>query len=220
MSSSLRRGVLAAALALSIAPLAACGAGNNAQTHLVRPDNAAITVGDIQVQNAVILTQKAGSGPASVSARIFNNGNGDQTLQSVKVGDALTATLAGPAGAKTVTVPAHGSVLLGGAGNAAATLPSSGEAVKDGDFQRVALTFSATGEVALSANVLPAAGYYAQYGATPAPAAAPSGQATPTATGTPADGGTPTPSGTGTPTGTGTPAGTPAGSGTPSPKKS
>ncbi|MDF9814763.1 DUF461 domain-containing protein [Streptomyces sp. SPB162] len=210
MSSSLRRGALAAALALSIAPLAACGAGNNAQTHEVRPDNAATTVGDIQVQNAVILTQQAGSGPASVSARIFNNGNADQTLQSLKVGDTLTAALAGPAGAKTVTVPSHGSVLLGGAGNASATLPTSTEAIKDGDFQRVALTFSATGEVAINANVLPAAGYYEKFGATPAPAAAPSAKTTPKATGTPQDGGAPSPTGTGT---------TP-GAGTPSPKKS
>ncbi|MEU3461661.1 DUF461 domain-containing protein [Streptomyces sp. NPDC006733] len=218
MSSSLRRGVLAAALALSIAPLAACGAGNDAQTHEVRPDNAAITVGDIQVQNAVILTQKAGSGPASVSARIFNNGNGDQTLQSLKVGDALTAALAGASGAKTVVVPAHGTVLLGGAGNASATLPSSGEAFKDGDFQRVTLTFSSTGEVALDASVLPAAGYYKQYGATPSPAGEPSDKATPTATGTPENGASATPTGTGTPKPTGS--GTPNGSGTPSPKKS
>ncbi|MCZ4120832.1 DUF461 domain-containing protein [Streptomyces sp. H39-S7] len=218
MSSSLRRGALAAALALSIAPLAACGAGTNAQTNEVRPDNAEITVGDIQVQNAVILTQKAGTGPSAVSARIYNNGNGNQTLQSVKVGDALTASLSGTAGSKTITVPAHGSVLLGGAGNPSATLPNSNEAIKDGDFQRLALTFSATGEVALSANVLPAAGYYQKYGATssPSPAAAPSGKATPTSTGTPEDGGSATPTGGATPTGTGTP----TGSGTPSPKKS
>ncbi|MFI9106262.1 DUF461 domain-containing protein [Streptomyces fildesensis] len=210
MSSSLRRGALAAALALSIAPLAACGAGNNAQTHEVRPDNAATTVGDIQVQNAVILTEKAGSGPASVSARIYNNGNGDQTLQSLKVGDALTATLSGTAGSKTVTVPAHGSVLLGGEGNAAATIPNSNEAFKDGDFQRIALQFSATGEVALEANVLPAAGYYEKYGpsSTPSPAAEPSAKTTPTATGTPENGGKATPTGTATPTDTGTPTGT------------
>lgn len=209
MSSSLRRGVLAAALALSIAPLAACGAGNSPQTHEVRPDNAATTVGDIQVQNAVILTEKAGSGPATVSARIFNNGNGDQTLQSLKVGDALTATLSGASSGKDVTVPAHGSVLLGGAGNPAATIAGSAEALKDGDFQRIVLTFSATGEVALSASVLPATGYYAQYGptSTPSPTAAPTGKATPTATATAT--GIPTGTATATTTGTATPTPTP-----------
>ncbi|MDJ0346670.1 DUF461 domain-containing protein [Streptomyces sp. H10-C2] len=205
MSSSLRRGALAAALALSIAPLAACGAGNDAQTHQVRPDSAATAVGDIQVQNVVILTQKAGSGPATVSARIFNNGAADQTLQSLKIGDtALTANLSGAAGGQNVTVPAHGSVLLGGTGNPAATIPSSNEAFRDGDFQRIVLTFSETGEVALAASVLPATGYYEKYGpsGTPSPTAKPTGTATPTPAATPQNGGTQTP--TGTPTGTAT----------------
>ncbi|MEU3558403.1 DUF461 domain-containing protein, partial [Streptomyces fragilis] len=58
MSSSLRRGALAAAaIAFSIASLAACGAGNNAETLQIKPDLADITVGDIKVQNVAVLTQ-------------------------------------------------------------------------------------------------------------------------------------------------------------------
>lgn len=77
MSSSLRRGALAAAaIAFSIASLAACGAGSDAQTLGVKPDNAATTVGDIKVQNALVITQPdaTSTGPAVISATVFNNG--------------------------------------------------------------------------------------------------------------------------------------------------
>lgn len=77
MSSSLRRGALAAAaIAFSLASLAACGAGNNAQTLEVKPDNAATSVGDIKIQNALVITQPdtTSTGPAVVSATVFNNG--------------------------------------------------------------------------------------------------------------------------------------------------
>ncbi|MFB7505704.1 DUF461 domain-containing protein, partial [Streptomyces broussonetiae] len=58
MSSSLRRGALAAsAIVFSIASLAACGAGNDSQTLEIKPDNAATKVGNIKVQNALIITQ-------------------------------------------------------------------------------------------------------------------------------------------------------------------
>ena len=58
MSSSLRRGALAAsAIVFSIASLAACGAGGDAQTLEIKPDNAATKVGDLKVQNALIITQ-------------------------------------------------------------------------------------------------------------------------------------------------------------------
>lgn len=73
MSSSLRRGALAAAaIAFSIASLAACGAGHNAQTLEIKPDNAATSVGDIKVQNAVVITQPdlESTGPAVVSAMV------------------------------------------------------------------------------------------------------------------------------------------------------
>lgn len=85
MSSSLRRGGLAAAaIAFSIASLAAC-AGNNAQTLEVKPDNAATSVGDIKIQNAIVVTQPGTEteGPAVVSATVFNGATTDQTLDSI-----------------------------------------------------------------------------------------------------------------------------------------
>ncbi|MEV0502066.1 DUF461 domain-containing protein, partial [Streptomyces spectabilis] len=88
MSRSLRRGALAAtALAISLASLTACGAGNNAQTIEIKPDNAATAVGDIKIQNAMIITQpdRESTGPAVVAATVFNNGRTDQVLESVTV---------------------------------------------------------------------------------------------------------------------------------------
>lgn len=171
MSSSLRRGALAAALALSLFPLAACAAGNHAETLRIRPDNAATSVGDIEIQNAVVLTQATADGNSSVTAKIFNNGDDEQTLESVKVGS-LDAELSGP-----IKLPAHGSVLLGGEGNPSAVFKGGSESKNDGDFKDIVFDFSKTGEVTLPSLALPAAGYYTSFG--------PSEKASPTETESP-----------------------------------
>lgn len=189
MVRSFRRGALAAVLALSLAPLAACAAGNSAETLKIQPDSPSVTVGDIQVQNAFVLTQP--NGPATVSARLFNNGATDQTLQSVQLAGSMNASLSGADGGGTVTVPARGSVLLGGKGNPAAAIDSGSEALRDGDVQNAVFVFSSTGPVALPINVTPATGYFQQYGPTsvpttaaPTPTAVPTVEATATATAT------------------------------------
>ncbi|MGW0712575.1 copper chaperone PCu(A)C [Streptomyces sp. NPDC002643] len=196
MSSSLRRGALAAAsIAFSIASLAACGAGSNAQTLEVKPDNAATAVGDIQIQNAIVVTQPADAaeGPAVVSATLFNAGAEDQTLDSIAVEGAGTVELTpvkGEGQGGKVVVPAGGSVILGGEGNASAVLAEPGEAVKDGNAQQVTFTFSETGEVGLRAFVVPAEHYFEEWGpsdipAVPTPSPTPTDEASPNATGTP-----------------------------------
>lgn len=192
MVRSFRRGALAAAVvALSVAPLAACGAGNEAQTLKVEPDSQSASKGDIQVQNAFVLTQP--NGPASVTARLFNNGNADQTLQAVQLSGGQSAQLSGADGGGTVTVPAHGTVLLGGKGNPTAVVGGGAEALRDGDVQNAVFQFSAAGAVALPVQVQPATGYLEPFGPGTLPTtAAPSPSATPT---------TP-PSGTATPTST------------------
>ncbi|MFI8203695.1 DUF461 domain-containing protein [Streptomyces sp. NPDC085937] len=191
MSSSLRRGALAAAaIAFSITALSACAAGNNAQTLQIQPDNAATTVGDIQVQNATVITQPdlESTGPAVVSATLFNSGDKDQTLESVTVpGTGKTAELT-PAEGGDLVVPAGGRLILGGEGNASAVLPSSREAVRDGNAQKITFTFSETGEVSLQALVFPAEHFFESWGPSQAPAAG----ASPSAenSGEPADGAT------------------------------
>ncbi|GAB2753291.1 DUF461 domain-containing protein [Streptomyces bullii] len=175
MSSSLRRGALAAAaIAFSIASLAACGAGNNAQTLQIKPDNAATTVGDIKIQNAIVITQpdRESTGPAVVSATLFNSGDTAQELESITLpGTGKTAELKPAKGSRSLTVPAGGSLILGGKDNASAVLPSSREAVQDGNAQKVTFTFSETGDVSLEAFVVPAEGYFSSWGPTEVPAA-------------------------------------------------
>lgn len=231
MSSSLRRGALAAAaIAFSIASLAACGAGHNAQSLEIKPDNAATTVGDIQIQNAVVITQPdlESTGPAVISATLFNNGRSDQTLESITVaGTDKTAELKPAEGQKGgLTVPAGGSLVVGGKDNAAAVLPSSREAVQDGNAQKITFTFSKAGEVSLRAFVVPAESYFSGWGPSDVPAT-PGASAQPSegASGEPSDGensgnpGEPTgeasgePSGSANETGTAT-SGTSQGTGT------
>ncbi|MER6682366.1 DUF461 domain-containing protein [Streptomyces olivaceoviridis] len=200
MSSSLRRGALAAsAIVFSIASLAACGAGNNAQTLEIKPDNAATSVGDIKVQNALVITQPdlQSTGPAVISATLFNSGSTDQTLQSVTLDGSGTSAELKPAKGQSLTVPAHGSLILGGKDNASATLPSGREAVQDGNAQKITFTFSKTGKVSLRAFVVPATSYFDKWGPTQIPSApagaggapaTPSGSASPSGSGKPESG--------------------------------
>ncbi|MFF4589192.1 DUF461 domain-containing protein [Streptomyces sp. NPDC001388] len=184
MSSSLRRGALAAsAIAFSIASLAACGAGNDSQTLGIKPDNAATSVGDIKIQNAVVITQPdpAGGGPVAVSATIFNSGGKAQTLDSIDVEGLGAAKLSPAEGQDKLTVPAGGSVVIGGEGNASAVLEHPAEGSIDGNAQKTTFTLSETGAVSLRAFVVPAESYFSSWGPSDipsAPAQSPSGTAT------------------------------------------
>ncbi|MFD5403746.1 copper chaperone PCu(A)C [Streptomyces griseorubiginosus] len=205
MSSSLRRGALAAAsLAFSIVTLSACAAGTDAQTLEVKPDNAETSVGAIKLQNIVVITQASTQasgetkGPAAISGTVFNTGATAQTLDSVTIPGGGSAEIKPAKGNGKVTVPAHGSVVLGGKGNASAAVADLGESVKDGNAQKVTFTFSTTGDVSLKAFVVPADSYYAKWG----PSAAPSAPATPAK---PKPSGSATPSGAATPSGSATP---------------
>jgi copper(I)-binding protein len=175
VSSSLRRGALAAAaIAFSIASLAACAAGNNAQTLEIKPDNAATTVGVIKVQNALVITQpdSQSTGPAVISATLFNSGTSAQTLDAITVaGVSEPAKLAPAKGKGKLTVPAGGSLVLGGEGNASAVLSGSREGLKDGAAQKVTFSFSKTGDVSLQAFIVPAKSYFEKWGPTEVPSA-------------------------------------------------
>src|SRR5690606_13505028 len=76
-----------------------------------------------------------------------------------------------PAEGGSLTVPAGGSLILGGEGNASAVLPSSREAVQDGNAQKVTFTLGKPGDASLRAVVRPAAGFYADCGPGRVPAA-------------------------------------------------
>ncbi|MCZ0988507.1 DUF461 domain-containing protein [Streptomyces diastatochromogenes] len=209
MSSSLRRGALAAsAIVFSIASLAACGAGNNSQTLEIKPDNAATSVGDIKIQNATIITQPdlKASGPAVISGTVFNVGNTNQTLQSISVEGSSEPVKLSAAKGQSLTVPAHGSLVLGGKDNASAVIASGREAVQDGNAQKVTFTFSKTGPVNLRAFVVPATSYFSGWGPSEIPTASATTTAAPGSTassnGKPGKGGKSSPSATATDTAT------------------
>uniref|UniRef100_A0AAU2V4Y5 DUF461 domain-containing protein n=1 Tax=Streptomyces sp. NBC_00003 TaxID=2903608 RepID=A0AAU2V4Y5_9ACTN len=219
MSRSLRRGALAAsAIAFSLASLSACAAGNGAQTLGVKADNAYVTVGDIKVQNATVVTQpKADAeGPAVVAATLFNNGTDPQTLDSVQVGSAAVK-LSPAKGTGAITVPAHGSVVIGGKGNASAVVANGREAAKNGDAQKVTFQFSKTGTVSLDAFVVPATSYFEGVGPSelPKPKESPSGEPSAPVSGSPSGSTAPstanTPGSSGKPAGSGSPSHTAAG---------
>ncbi|GAA2387102.1 lipoprotein [Streptomyces glaucosporus] len=169
MSSSLRRGALAAsALALSIAALTACGAGPNAQSLNIQPDNASVTVEDIKVQNVNIITSEDESGPASVSARLFNQGTEDERLESIKISGREVEL--SPAEGDDLTVPAGGSLILGGENNASALIPDPAAAdIHNGEAQEIVFELSSTGKVELRATVVPATDAWAEFGPSGAP---------------------------------------------------
>jgi hypothetical protein len=212
VSSSLRRGALAAAVtAVSIASLAACGAGNNAQSLEIKPDHAATAVGNLKIQNALVATQpgEESTGPATVSATIFNSGSRAETLESITVAGAGEAELT-PAQGKSLSVPPGGSLIIGGKDNASAVL-SGGEGLVDGNAQKVTFNFSTTGAVSLRAFVVPAEGHLASWGPSEAPAAPgasasastseePGDHASGEAAGEPSEGASATPGGSAAPT--------------------
>ncbi|MFD5391305.1 DUF461 domain-containing protein [Streptomyces sp. NPDC127074] len=207
MSSSLRRGALAAAaIVVSVAPLSACGAGNDAQTLEVKPDNAATAVGDIKIQNATLVTQpdREAKGPAVVTGRLFNNGKGDQTVKAITLPGTSARVKLSPAKGKSgpVVVPAGGSVAFGGEGNASAVISDGREAAQDGNAERVVFDLSSTGNIPVTAFVVPATSYFKGWGPSELPTAKPSGSSTPSGkpSGTPS--GNPSGKPSGNPSGT------------------
>ncbi|QDY81033.1 hypothetical protein FQU76_14705 [Streptomyces qinzhouensis] len=167
---------------MSFAALTACGAGNNAQSLGIKPDTATASVDNIAIQNANVITQSKAdqAGPAVVSATIFNKGETEQTLDSITLpGGAGTVKLTAASGSGGVTVPAQGSIVIGGKGNASAVIEDGTALTKKiGGVQDVVFRLSKTGDVKLEAFVVPdSADGYQDFGpgSAPAPAAAPSG---------------------------------------------
>ncbi|MBU7597129.1 copper chaperone PCu(A)C [Streptomyces sp. P38-E01] len=173
MSSSLRRGAVAASvIALSTLSLGACGAGFDAQTSGVRPDNASVSVDDIKIQNINVVTSEESGSPVAVTARIFNDGNKDEKLTSITVRGAGKVELE-PADKGDLVVPAGGSLKLGGEGNASAQIADA-SGITEGNAQSVSFKLSETGSLSADATVVPAGGQYADWGPTPPASPSPS----------------------------------------------
>ncbi|MEO3978402.1 DUF461 domain-containing protein [Streptomyces sp. CAU 1734] len=196
--ANLRRGALAAAAtALSIAVLTACGAGNNAQSLGIKPDTANVKVDSINIQNSNVITGAEGEadGPAVISATIFNSGTAEQTIDSVTLGGGAGTVKLSPAeGSGPVTVPAQGSIVIGGKGNASAVVENAQELAGNiGGVQEVVFRFSETGDVKIKSFVVAAtADGFGDFGpsslpapAKPSPSAEPEGTPSDAASGEP-----------------------------------
>ncbi|MER7049512.1 hypothetical protein [Streptomyces jumonjinensis] len=187
----LRRGALAVtAVVLSFTVLTACGAGNNAQSLGVKPDTAAVTVDTISVQNANVITQpEAGTaGPAVVSATVFNKGDKDQTIESITLPGGTGAVKLSPAkGSGPLIVPALGSIVIGGKGNATAVIDDGTALTQNiGGVQKTVFRFSETGDVELKSFVMPATGDFKDFGPSSLPTPPATAQS-PGASGKPAE---------------------------------
>lgn len=168
MSRSLRHGALAAtALVVSVGALTACGAGNDAQTLQVRPDNAATAVDSIKIQNLNIITQPEpdAEGPAVIAATLFNDGTKQEVVEKITLpGTSATVKLQAAQGKGPLVVPAGGRVIIGGKDNASAVIENGRQAGASGNVQDVAFTFSETGDIQLGAAIVPATGYFTDFG--------------------------------------------------------
>ncbi|RKN09722.1 DUF461 domain-containing protein [Streptomyces radicis] len=166
MSSSLRRGVAAAFFAFSTAAaLSACGAGNDAETGKTRPDNASAQVDDIKVQSINVVLPEGRESPGGVTGRVFNEGTSDQVLEAIALPDSDQRVELIPAeGESEVVVPARGSVALGGEGNVTALIadPAAG-GIALGDAEQLVFVLSETGEIPLSARVVPDNGTFEHF---------------------------------------------------------
>jgi hypothetical protein len=120
-----------------------------------------------------------------ISATLFTTSKDPPTLDSVSVDGVGTATLTPAKGKGKLTVPAFGSLVLGGKGNASAALTDVGSGLEDGNAQKVTFTLSTTGAVNLSAFVVPADSYFTKWGPTAIPTPAPGATATATGSASP-----------------------------------
>ncbi|MFX4291542.1 hypothetical protein [Streptomyces bohaiensis] len=159
MSSSLRRGGLAATAVFTLIPLtAACGAGLNAETNLVQPPNASRQIDDVKIESVNVVLSE--DGPAAVTGRIFNDSTEPLTLISITLpGSGEEFELVPVEGESTVEIPAKGSIGLGGEGNVGAFVTDAEAAgVVLGNAQALVFDIQEVGAAELRATVVPMVG--------------------------------------------------------------
>jgi hypothetical protein len=174
VSSSLRRGSLAATvLALSVATLSACGAGPDAATQTIKPDNAEVHSKHVKIQDVQVVTTDLAGGQATITGRIFNNADKPEKLESITLGGANGAVTLHPAKGKSLQVPAHGWLTLGGKDHASAVIDDPKAAdIKNGEAQKVVFHLSRTGTLSLRGLVVPVEHGLSRFGPSPAPSSA------------------------------------------------
>lgn len=218
MSRSIRRGAVAATLALALAPLAAaCSSGTNAATGDLKPDTPHTALGTVKVQNLTLVAGDEGTDLVALGGAFINEGDRPETLAKVVLEGATgAAELRSAAGTGPITIPAHGAVYLTGGAD---KIVFKADDIRAGDYKKVTFSFGTVGETTLRVAVhLPEDYYKPLKPEAPAtkPAAAPSASQSPsTAPSSAAPSTTPSAPASGTPTGAATAtSGAPTASGT------
>ncbi|OIV37773.1 hypothetical protein BIV57_09390 [Mangrovactinospora gilvigrisea] len=186
-STSLRRAGAAAALVIAAAVSAsACGAGSDAATSQVRPDNATADLNGIHVANIQLVVDQNVPGKVAVTGSIVNGSKSADTLTGISISGASGAPVKLSGG--SIATPKQQLVRIGGKGNPSAIATT--DTVTEGDFEKVTFTFQNAGSVSLNAGTKYATGGLAGEGPTAAPThaastaspgATPTGSATATA---------------------------------------
>ncbi len=179
MNRSLRRGAVAVAVALAVSPFAAaCGTGTEAASVLTRPDNPEASLGDLRIQDVVVVLDKDDPKRAALNAVITNTGTQPERLTGI--------ALTGPAGTAAASLrpaanPAAGPHGLTGPAPLASTPPAAGApgAVVPGGGEGVPVPSAASP------------------GGPPVGTASPQNPSTPSPTGAPSATGSPSPTATG-----------------------
>ncbi|MGW0664686.1 hypothetical protein [Streptodolium elevatio] len=163
MSRSIRRGAVAATLALALAPLAAaCSSGTDAATTQLKPDSAYTQVGTIKVQNLSLVPGDKDSGLVALGGALINESDQPETLKQVTLaGSTAPGAMKDKDGAASITIPARGAVYLTGEkGGPSVTFSGIREDIT-GKYVDVAFSFGTVGQTKLGVAVHPAEGYYA-----------------------------------------------------------
>jgi hypothetical protein len=199
-----RAGLAATAVVLTAAPFAAaCGAGFNAASLVVKPNAAAGTIGDIKINNVWVIVDPD-SGTAEVIGAVTNTGTAPDQLVSVSANGnfatvlppSATTTNTAPAVAtgadvtvsgESVTIPPGESAGFGE--TASPELEIIGASFTPGTIAPVKMTFAQAGTITLSAQVETNTGLFAGYNpnaaapnASPSPSASASSSASASAT--------------------------------------
>ncbi|GCD94240.1 hypothetical protein [Embleya hyalina] len=185
MSRSLRRGALAATVAVVLPLAAGCASGKEAETSKIQPDTANAAFGSFKIQNVQLVTSDPGKNLVSLGGALFNEGTTPETITKVTV-DGAGQALGGP-----LTIPAGGAAYLVDRPQGMAADDPQGRVyigplvfpnaakVEAGSFRRVTFAFGTAGETSLDVSVHAPSGYFAQL--KPTPAFTPAPPAPPTA---------------------------------------
>ncbi|MFI1584104.1 hypothetical protein [Embleya sp. NPDC020630] len=174
MSRSLRRGALAATVAVVLPLAAGCASGKEAETGKIKPDTASTAFGSLKIQNVQLVTSDPGKNLVALGGALFNEGTTPETITKVTV-DGAGAALGGP-----LTIPAGGAAYLIDRPQGMAADDPQGRVylgplvfpnaakVEAGSFRRVTFAFGTAGETSLDVSVHSPSSYYAQLKPTPA----------------------------------------------------